>query len=144
MKPLNYALIIPCLLFSLSAFAEESSLKPETQGDVTFVSGGIGETEREALQSIKADYNLNLLFAYKGSGQFMSDVNVRIADSKGNVLVETFAEGPYLFANLKPGNYLISAVKDGNEIRQKAKIGGSKTTSLSFYWPLQAGSSGNP
>lgn len=144
MKPLNYALIIPCLLFSLSVFAEESPLKPETQSGVTFVGGGIGETEREALQTLKGDYNLNLLFAYKGSGEFMSDVNVRIADAKGNVLVETLVEGPYLFANLKPGNYLISAVKDGNEIRQKAKIAGSKTTPLTFYWPLQAGNSGNP
>jgi hypothetical protein len=144
MKILNYALIIPCFLFCLSAFAEESPLKPQIQGDVTFVSGGIGEAEREALQTMKGDFNLNLLFAYKGSGEFMSDVNVRIADAKGNVFVETFVEGPYLFVNLKPGNYLISAVKDGNEIRQKAKIAVSKTTSLSFYWPLQPGIPGNP
>lgn len=137
MKRLHPILILLCFLFSLSAFADEDLLKPQTQGDVTFVSGGIGENERHAIQAIKGEYNLNLLFAVKGTGEFAADVNVRIADAKGNTLVETVTDGPYLFARLKPGNYIVTAEKDGKVMRQKAKIGGRQTTSLSFYWPQE-------
>ena len=66
MKRLHPILILLCFLFSLSAFADEDLLKPQTQGDVTFVSGGIGENERHAIQAIKGEYNLNLLLPLKG------------------------------------------------------------------------------
>lgn len=137
MKRLHHTLILPCFLFSLSAFADEYPLKPQTQGDVTFVSGGIGESERNAMQAIRGDYNLNLLFAAKGSGEFAADINVRITDAKDNTLVETLTDGPYLFVRLKPGNYIVTAEKDGKVLRQKAKVGNTRATSLSFYWPQE-------
>jgi hypothetical protein len=86
---------------------------------------------------MKGEYNLKLLFAVKGTGEFTADINVRIADAKDNTLVETVTDGPYLFARLKPGNYIVTAEKDGNVMHQKAKVGGRQTTSLSFYWPKE-------
>jgi hypothetical protein len=139
MKRLHYTLILPCFLFSLHAFADEYLPEPKTQGDVTFVSGGIGESELKAMQAIKGDYNLNLLFAVKGTGQFIADVDVRIADAKGNTVVETVADGPYLFARLKPGKYIVTAEKDGKVMRQKARVGDRHTTSLLFYSPQEYG-----
>lgn len=139
MKRLLYTLVLPCFLFSLQAFAQEYPLEPQTQGGVRFVSGGIGESERYAMQAMKSDYNLNLLFAVKGSGKFLADVNVRIADAKGNTLVETVADGPYLFASLDPGNYTVTAEKDGIAKRQKVRVGSGKTASLSFYWTEEHG-----
>jgi hypothetical protein len=139
MKRLHYTLILPCFLFSLYTFADEYKVEPQTQGDVTFVSGGIGESERNAMQAMKGDYNLNLLFAVKRTGRFIADVNVRIVDAKDNTLVETVADGPYLFARLKPGKYIVTAEKDGNVMHQKARIGDRRTTSLSFYWPQEYG-----
>jgi hypothetical protein len=136
MKRLLYALVMPCFLFSLQAFAQEDWPEPQTQGDVTFVSGGIGEGERNAMEAMKSDYNLNLLFAAKGTGEFLADVNVRIADAQGNTVIETVSDGPFLFARLKPGNYTVLAEKDGSVMRQKARVGGGKRASLSFYWPL--------
>jgi len=135
MKRLLYALVFPGILFSLQAFAQEDWPEPQTQGDVTFVSGGIGESERYAMEAMKSDYNLNLLFAAKGTGDFLADVNVRIADAQGNTVVETVADGPFLFARLKPGNYTVLAEKDGRVMRQKARVGAGKRASLSFYWP---------
>lgn len=140
MKRLHNILIIPCFLFSLSAFADEQAvntqvLKPQTQNDVTFVSGGIGESERKAIQAVKGDYNLNMLFALKGTGEFIADINVRIADAKDTTLVETVTEGPYLFVRLMPGSYTVSAEKNGHLMHQKAVVNNKHATSLSFYWP---------
>jgi hypothetical protein len=137
MKRLPSALVIPCFLISLQAFAQEDWPEPQTQGDATFVSGGIGESERSAMEAMKSDYNLNLLFAAKGTGEFLADVNVRIADAQGNTVVEAVADGPFLFARLKPGNYTVLAEKDGRVLRQNAKVGGGKRASLAFYWPAE-------
>ncbi|MEQ1485672.1 carboxypeptidase regulatory-like domain-containing protein [Methyloglobulus sp.] len=102
MKRLQLTLILSCILFSFQAIAE-SLVKPQTQGDVTFVSGGVGGDERSAMQAIRTDYNLSLLFSVQGSGEYLSDVKVSITDSKGNTFLETVADGPMLLASLKPG-----------------------------------------
>jgi hypothetical protein len=44
MKQLHYILIIPCFLFSLYAFGDDYLLKPQTQGDVTFVAAALVRT----------------------------------------------------------------------------------------------------
>jgi hypothetical protein len=136
MKRLQITLILSCILFSFQAIAE-SIIKPQTQGDVTFVSGGVGGDERNAMQAIRADYNLSLLFSVQGSGEYLSDVKVSITDSKGNVFLETVADGPMLLASLKPGHYTVTAELDGQVAHKKATVVGNKRTSLSFIWPKQ-------
>jgi hypothetical protein len=139
MKRVHLALIFPCLLFSFPAVAEQSQIKPQTQGEVTFVSGGVGADEQKALQAMRADYNLSLLFSEKSSGEYVSDVKVRITDSSGKTLLETVSEGPKLFAKLKPARYIVTVDRDGQVIQRKATVGGKQMTSLSFAWPQQKG-----
>ncbi|CAA9889119.1 conserved exported hypothetical protein [Candidatus Methylobacter favarea] len=139
MKRLFHIFFTSCFLLSLSAFADEHLLKPQSQGEVTFISGGVGENQLKAMQAMRNSYNLNLLFALKKSGKFIADVNVQIADAKGNILVETVAEGPYLFASLKPGKYIVTAEEEGKVMRQKARVSDRGTTTLSFYWPEEYG-----
>lgn len=134
MKKLYLALALPYLLFSFSALAEQSEMQPQSQGDVTFVSGGVGGDEQNALRAMQSDYNLNLLFSVQGTGEYLSDVQVTITDTKGNVFLETVADGPKLFANLKPGRYIVMANQDGRVVRKTATVGNHRT-SLSFTWP---------
>ncbi len=140
MKRLQLALILPCVLFSFPGFAEEQSLiNPQHQGDVSFVSGGVGADERDAMQAIRANYDLNLLFSVKGSGEYLSDVKVRIADSKDNTVLDTVSDGPKLFANVKPGRYLVTVDSDGQVIHKTATVGGKRATTLLFTWPPEKG-----
>ena len=66
MKPLYLALILPCLLLSPPSFAGEYAIQPQTQGEVTFVTGGVGLDERNELNATRANYNLSLLFSVQG------------------------------------------------------------------------------
>lgn len=134
MKRIHLKLIFLCILFSLPAVAEQELIKSQTQGEVTFISGGIGSDEQNALQAIRADYNLHLLFSIKDTGEYVSDVRVGITDSSGNTLMETVADGPMLFAKLKPGRYIVTAERRGQVAKQSATIGKTKTASLSFAW----------
>jgi hypothetical protein len=137
MKRLQLALILSCVLFGFSAFAEQSLITPQTQGEVTFVSGGVGGDEQNAMQAIQADYNLHMLFSIKGTGEYVSDVKVRITNSSGNTLMESLSEGPMLFANLKPGRYTISVDRDGQVIHKTATLKGNRKASLFFTWPRE-------
>ncbi|MDO9271001.1 MAG: carboxypeptidase regulatory-like domain-containing protein [Methylobacter sp.] len=137
MKRLYLALIFLCILSSFSVGAEEFIIKPQTQGEVTFVTGGVGENERNAMQAMRAEYNLNLLFSVRDTGEYLSDVTVRITDSRGNTLMESVSDGPMLFAKLKPGRYIISADRDGQVIHKKVMV--KQQTALSFTWPQEQG-----
>jgi len=134
MKRLYLALILPCILLSLPAVAEQFMIQPQTQGEVTFVSGGVGFDERNEMQAIRADYNLHLLFSITGTGEYLSDVQVLIRDAKGNVYLEAVSDGPMLFARLSPGRYLVTADHDGQLIQKWATVG-KQRASLYFRWP---------
>jgi len=134
MKPLYLALILPCLLLSLPSLAEESAIQPQTQGDVTFVTGGVGIDERNELDATRANYNLSLLFSVQGSGNYLSDVNIRITDLKGNVFLETVSNGPKLFAKLPSGRYIVTVDLNGETYHKTVSVRGKQNTSLSFTW----------
>ncbi len=135
MKPLHLALILPLVLFGLPALAEESAIQPQTQGDVSFVSGGVGFEERAELQAIRANYNLSLLFSEQG-GDYLSDVKVRITDSSGNTFLETVSDGPKLFVRLRPGRYIVTA-EHGRAFHKTVTVGNNQQPALSFVWPQE-------
>jgi hypothetical protein len=133
MRQLHLALILPCILISFPAPAEQTSIKSQSQGVVTFVSGGVGIDEKNEMEALQAGYNLSLLFSTKGRGEYISDVKVHIEDSNGKICLETVTDGPMLYAQLKPGRYSISADWGGHVIDKKVMIGG-KRASLSLVW----------
>jgi hypothetical protein len=124
-------LVALCLALPLSAAA----LQPQTQGEVRFLSGGVGAEESSALKAVRDQYNLHLLFSAKDTGEYLSDIEVRIADAAGKTLVETVSEGPQLFAQLKPGRYIIDAVYGGKSLRKTVSITEKRGASLSLIWP---------
>ena len=88
---------------------------------------------------MRADYNLSLLFSVKGTGEYVSDVKVRITDSSGNTFLETVSDGPMLFAKLKPGRYIVTVDRDGQVIHKTVTVGGKPRASLSFTWAQEKG-----
>ena len=134
MKTLYLALILPCVLFSLTSLAEESAIQPQTQGEVTFVTGGVGIDERNELDASRANYNLSLLFSVQGTGDYLSDVKIRITDLKGKIFLETMSDGPKLFAKLPPGRYIVIADLNGETYHKTVSIRGKQNTSLYFSW----------
>ncbi len=132
---MKFRYLLPWLMLSFWVFAEESLLQPKTQGEVSFVSGGVGGDERDVMHAIRKDYNLSLLFSLAGSGEYLSDVKVCIKDTAGNNLLETVADGPMFFAKLKPGRYDVSVEQNGHSIEKAINIDAKQRTSLSITWP---------
>ena len=134
MKPLHLALILPFILTSLPSLAGESAIQPQTQGNVTFVSGGVGIDERNELNATSANYNLSLLFSVQGTGDYLSNVKVHITNLKGNTLLETVSDGPKLFAKLPSGRYIVTVEFNGETYHKTVSVSDKHNAALSFTW----------
>jgi hypothetical protein len=111
------------------------SPEPQQQGDIGFVSGGVGDDDRTALRQMAHNYNLRLQFAIQGSGEYLSDVNVTLTDEKGRTLLDTISDGPLFFAKVPPGRYKITAAEGGRTLTHAVVVPAAGTAAQAFYWP---------
>lgn len=124
------ALLAPCLAFS----AESGANGPgRTDEGVAYMSGGVGEDEREAMHELARNYNLRLVFAEK-DGAYLSDVKVDIRNAAGRDILSAVSNGPWFFAKLPNGRYKIKAEVRGKSMAQSAVIGRESQAELKFYW----------
>jgi hypothetical protein len=100
---------------------------------VSFVSGGVGETEMQQMKVMTPDFSVELLFVSKGTPRrYLSGAKVQIKDRDGRIVLDTEARGPVLLAKLSPGRYAVSAESDGKVNRQTVQIGGGKVQRVVF------------
>ena len=133
MKTLT-GLLIAAVLISANVQADDVSPQPQTMNGVTFVSGGIGDSEIQAMKDMKKKYNLQLLFADKDTSSYMADINVKILGKKGATILESVSHGPFFFAQLNPGKYKIVASHEGQEQSASVVISGKNAVAKSFYF----------
>jgi hypothetical protein len=127
--------VVAAAVLALPAVAG-ATLEVHNQGAVAFVSGGVGHEEQQALEAMSGRFNLKLTMALT-NGEFVSDATVRIRDVQGQVVLDTVADGPLLFAQLKPGTYTVSCTLDGREIQKTAQLASGKRQQLVFTWPSE-------
>jgi hypothetical protein len=97
---------------------------------VAYVSGGVGDDSQDRMASVAREYNLKLMFTLN-EGNYLSDVNVAVADSRGNKVIDDVSNGPFFFAKLPPGAYTVTATFDGKSQTRKVNVGkGMQTAHL--------------
>jgi hypothetical protein len=109
------------------------ALQAQQQGDITFVSGGAGDDDRDALKQVENQYNLRLLFAAR-SGEYLANVAVTLADARGNTVLDTIADGPIFYAHVPPGRYRLSVSNQGQSQTHAVTIGANGAVEQDFYW----------
>jgi hypothetical protein len=107
------------------------ALQAQQQGDITFVSGGAGTEDRDALRQVETQYNLRLLFAAR-NGDYLADVAVTLSNARGTVL-DTIAEGPIFYARVPPGRYRLTVSNQGQSQSRDISIGNGAVRQ-DFYW----------
>ena len=106
---------------------------PVTVGNITYVSGGVGDDEEGEMQATAKDYNLRLQFATK-SGAYLAAVRVSVVDDKGKTVLDTVSDGPCLFAKLPDGAYNLSAVNKGESQKRAVSISGKGAATYKLFW----------
>src|SRR5437867_8978624 len=119
MKPIRFSkttgLVLAALLGLSSAMAQAAKIdpagvqaKPEQQNGITFLNGGIGKDEANAIRAAKG-YNLKMTFATGSRNAFLADVGVDVRTHGGGKQVLALNEaGPLIYAQLPTGVYDIA------------------------------------
>ena len=111
----------------------------QTDGDVRSMSGGIGASERGELDAMANQFNLHLMFATAGSGEYLSSVQVNILDKRSGPVLTAMSKGPLFYAQLPAGNYSVEVTPTGLRghdatQRKTIQLDGSGQSRLDFYW----------
>jgi hypothetical protein len=108
------------------------ALQAQQQGNITFVSGGAGDEDRDALRQVENQYNLRLMFAAR-NGDFLANIAVTLSDARGNAVLDTIADGPIFYAHVPPGRYRLTVSNQGEAQSRDISIGNGAVRQ-DFYW----------
>jgi hypothetical protein len=100
--------------------------------DVEYMTGGVGIGERQAMEEMAKGYNLKVVFA-KVQGNDLADIPVTIMKPTGEKVLETVANGPWLFAKLPPGQYTVKAIYNGQVRTRTLELGRAMRVAM-FHW----------
>lgn len=112
------ALVVAALALTLTTWqaAQAASLEPRTVGPITYLCGGIGQDEQQAMRAQQANFDRGLLFTKGPRSEYMAGVEVRL--SRNNEEVASFkADGPRCFISGPDSSYQVTATYNGVERR---------------------------
>ena len=135
---LAVATLAASIILAAPMLIADPAVLPEQkiQGNISYMSGGVGEDEAAALKRAAAGYPLELQFVQRAMprDEFLAGVNVKIRDRSRTVVLDVVSQGPFLLARLPAGTYQIEADHDGVVKRQSVEIRAGKHERAVFVW----------
>jgi len=132
------AIAVSGMTLTLNAIGGTDSHLPAAQkaGEVTYIIGGIGQTEADAIKHAAKYYPLELEFLLKAKpkAEYLSNVQVRIKDAHDRMVLNVNADGPYLLAKMPAGKYTISAERNGKVEHRQIEISATDHRRVVFEW----------
>jgi hypothetical protein len=132
------AVTVSGLILSMNAIGAPVGQVPAAhkQGEISYVMGGVGQPEANAIKHAARRYPLELQFVLKAKpkDEFLSAVKVRINDAHEKTVLDVTADGPYLLAKMPAGKYTISAEHDGKVENRKVEIAAREHRRVVFEW----------
>jgi hypothetical protein len=122
-----------CLLTSVCALADTVSVQQSEQG-ISYITGGISEDEADALKRYVKQFNLRVIFSEGASGRSITDVNVSIYNTQGQLVFSVNEAQPQLMLNLPNGTYTIGALYNGDKQSHKFTISSDKQKKIILNW----------
>ena len=126
------------LATGMTAYCAGADLMPpeQKQGEVAYLTGGIGEDEARVIEGRAKDYPLTLEFLVKARprAEFTADVKVMIKDHAGKVVLDTVAQGPFLLVRLPSGKYTIDASRERESKTRHVRLIAKRPTRVIFEW----------
>ena len=116
-------------------YGDDAETVLRTDGNIAYVSGGVGDESLGRLAALSSEFNLKLIFAMN-SGEYVSGARVVInrLDGKGPSIVDAVADGPWFLTRLPAGTYQVSASLAGKTEKRQITVGAKKLTTVDFRW----------
>jgi hypothetical protein len=113
----------------------------KVDGSVSAVSGGVSVNARDNMRSQTPPHNIKMVFSLN-TGNYVSDVHVKVTDRAGKAVIDDTSTGPWLFAKLPAGSYTATATYNGKAVTQKFSVGKSGVRTAQFRWPASVETQG--
>lgn len=121
------------LAFLVPAITPALAIDEKSYGAVRYLTGGVGEDERQELADRAAQYTLRITAARRKSGDFLADCKVAVTRGT-QIVLEAEMDGPVLLARLEPGLYRVRVEFEGKSQERQVTIGRTGMQSLYLYW----------
>jgi len=131
-------ILVGAALAAGSAVAPAQPRNYAPPANVTFLNGGFGEDEVDAMRSRAREFPLRLMFSEGPRNEFTANVPVTITDARGNTVFALPDAGPMLFVMLPEGRYTVTAESDRIRKVQQVTIGRGRGSDVVFHWDSQA------
>ncbi|MBL8701226.1 MAG: carboxypeptidase regulatory-like domain-containing protein [Alphaproteobacteria bacterium] len=119
------------LLLAAGASDAALALDEKAQGDVLYVTGGVGDAEIAEIKAMAPRYPLQILTADR-SGQYVAGAHVTLSRGGRDVFDATL-DGPYLLAKLAPGSYRLRASFEGRQVERMVQVG-TRSQAITLHW----------
>jgi hypothetical protein len=113
----------------------QSIVEGRTAQDRRFVAGGIGLDQSEPMKAAARDFPLSITVAAK-SGAYLADSRIRIVDARGNMVLDTQLNAPYLLVDLSPGKYSVEATLRGMKEQRNVEIAAQAPAKIVFSFDV--------
>ena len=106
------------------------------QGAISYLSGGIGQNEADAIKRVAKQYPLELEFLLKAKlkDEYLSNVKVLVKDMHDKKVLEATSDGPFLLAKMPAGKYEVTADRSGKVERRMVQIAAHEHRRVVFEW----------
>ena len=107
-----------------------------TQGDATYVSGGVGKLEADAIRDMASRYPVTMTFAKhnQGANEFVAGVKLRVTDQSGKQVIDLDDGGPMLLLKVPDGKYTVRAEYEGHVKTRSVDVTAGHHEKLGFLW----------
>lgn len=96
------------LAAALPAYGQPPAL--QQQGDVRWVCGGVGADERRALDALRPQANLEIVFASDKRGGYIAGADLAVLRGKAETpVLRITSDGPLCLLHAPPGPYTLRA-----------------------------------
>jgi hypothetical protein len=111
----------------------------KTQGEIQYVTGGIGEAEYIALRQAQCKFPLALEFIRRAADYdaYVADVDVVVIDEHGVEVLAVRSDGPYLLAKLPDGDYTVRATYFGHTLERDVRVAASASARVALVWKMK-------
>lgn len=133
----NWFLVILGFLISITtspalSTGDDFIVRDKSTEGISYITGGIGIEERAAMKNQVGNYNLWLEFDIS-AGNFLSEVEVMIKDTDGNMVLYKKSKGPWFMTSLPPGKYNVRSTARNKTILIEVEVPSDKKITLT--WP---------
>lgn len=131
-----FALSCAAMVAALTSQSVLGMTSDKTSLGAGYVSGGIGQGEITRLEAQRDKHSLWVITAAKVSGAYLADVQVRIRDSKGSLVLDHRLDGPWLLVDLPQGRFVVEASFGGETLRKTTRISPGVRRQIVFYFDV--------